>query len=492
MIFAVLATIAAFALYSFHRIFLLSLWLKYRNQEPVVPDGFDGSHHNLPHVTVQLPLYNELFVAERLIRSAAELDYPVDKLEIQVLDDSSDETRELVDRVVGELREAGTDIVCVRRPNRDGFKAGALSYGLKRAKGSLVAVFDSDFLIPHDFLDKTVPHFHDSKVGMVQTRWEFINESQSFLTKAQSLSLRAHFRVEHLARARSGRFFNFNGTAGIWRSETIDAAGGWQGDTLTEDLDLSYRAQLAGWKFVYLDDVTCLSEVPPTFKAFKTQQHRWMKGMAQVARKLLPVLIRSDVAFKVKAEAFFHFFAPVTYSFTLASFLLLLPLTLIYGGASLDWLRILFAVVLGWTTCSVAVFHYASDRNRPAWNGLLDFAMRFFYLLVVGIGNSLNGSRAVFEGFMGWQSPFVRTPKYGELNLAVNDTKDKTVASTFKYVSSLDPLVAGEVVLLVYAAVTVLAASLNCWAVVPWSALFFVGCAASLGSQLSESVRGSA
>ena len=284
------------SIYGSHRYVMAYLYYKYKGNLPAPRGRFETP----PRVTIQLPVYNEMYVVERLIDAVARIDYPRDRLEIQVLDDSTDETQGIARAKVERLKRHGHDIVYLHRNNRQGFKAGALQEGLKIARGELVAVFDADFVPSPDFLRKSVNYFTDERIGMVQVRWEHLNRDYSHLTQAQAIFLDGHFVIEHTARNRSGRFFNFNGTAGVWRRATIEDAGCWQHDTLTEDLDLSYRAQLKGWQFVYLPEVVSPAEVPVEMNAFKSQQHRWAKGSIQTARKLLPRILRSDLPREVK------------------------------------------------------------------------------------------------------------------------------------------------------------------------------------------------
>ncbi len=402
--FALLLLLSVFGA---HRALMVWLFLRHRRSLRLAPPtGGEG----VPPVTVQLPVYNERYVAERLIRAVAALRYPKDRLEVQVLDDSTDDTVALVAELVAELSDDGVDIVHVRRPERTGFKAGALAYGSERAKGALLAVFDADFIPPPDFLERTVQHFRDERVGMVQVRWGHVNRDYSLLTKAQAVLLDGHFVIEHAARAASGRFFNFNGTAGIWRRAAIDEAGGWQHDTLTEDLDLSYRAQQAGWRFVYLDDVEVPAELPVDMAAFKTQQHRWAKGSIQTARKLLPELLESRLPGHVKAEACFHLTANVSFVLMLA-LSLLMPMTV---AARIDrgWLGT-FAMDLPLfllATLSVCQFYALSQRQlgRTLWEQVRHVPV----VLALGVGMSLNNTRAVLEALSGHDTPFVRTPKY--------------------------------------------------------------------------------
>src|SRR5688572_9872287 len=297
------------AVYGWHRYYLVYLYMRHKESQPVEPASLDP----LPVVTIQLPIYNEMYVADRLIESVCRLDYPHDLLEIQVLYDSTDETCEIAELAVRRHAAQGIDIKYFHRSDRTGYKAGALEAGLQVARGSYIAIFDADFLPKPDFLHRLLPHFADPKVGMVQARWGHINQDYSLLTKIQSILLDGHFVLEHGGRNRAGHFFNFNGTAGIWRRETIGDAGGWQHDTLTEDLDLSYRAQLKGWRFIFVPGLVSPAEVPVEMNSFKSQQHRWAKGSIQTCIKLMPRILRSSQPIGVKAEAFFHLTANFNY-----------------------------------------------------------------------------------------------------------------------------------------------------------------------------------
>jgi cellulose synthase/poly-beta-1,6-N-acetylglucosamine synthase-like glycosyltransferase len=474
-------TLTGFGVYGLHRLHLVALALRHRDRRPVARPLED---FELPSVTVQLPVYNEVFVVERLIRSAAALDYPRDRFEIQVLDDSTDETREIADRCVAEIAVTGLNIRAIRRETREGFKAGALAHGLASATGAFIAIFDADFVPPTDFLLRVMPHFANHQVGMVQCRWGFLNEDESLLTQVQALSLKAHFGIEHLARARSGRFFNFNGTAGVWRKRAIEKVGGWQGDTLTEDLDLSYRAQLAGWRFEYLDDVECPSELPPTVKAYKAQQFRWMKGMAQVARKLLPEILRAPLPLRVKIEAFFHLMAPLTYTVALASFLLLLPLLLTTAASGHDPLRVFYSSTLGITMIIVGAYHLVAEAGARRRSG---FVRRFLALVALGIGNSLNSTRAVAEGLLGHASPFMRTPKYGAKLAAFVGAPG--TSRRFVYQLRMEGLLVAEALLAVYAAATLVASLYYARSTTPWALLFLAGCLFILTAQIRETLR---
>ena len=401
------AVLVVLSVYGSHRYFMSFLYYRYRANLPVPA----GQLERWPKVTIQLPLFNEMYVCERLIDAVCAIEYPRELYEVQVLDDSTDETVAIAQRAVESWRAKGLDIVYLHRENREGFKAGALQAGLATAKGEFVAVFDADFVPDKDFLRKTIHYFSDPKVGMVQVRWEHLNREFSLLTHAQAVFLDGHFVIEHTARNRSGRFFNFNGTAGIWRRQAIFDGGGWQHDTLTEDLDLSYRTQLAGWKFVYLPEVVSPAEVPVEMNAFKSQQARWAKGSIQTAKKLLPRIFRSDLPFPIKLEAFFHLTANVCYPLMVVlSFLM--PLSMVirfrHGWYEVLFLDLPFFVA---ATMSVSSFYMASQKEIGA-----PFVERVKYLpfiMALGIGMCLSQSKAVMEGFIGHQSEFTRTPKHG-------------------------------------------------------------------------------
>jgi len=364
-----------------------------------------------PPVTVQLPIYNEKYVIERLVEAVAAFDYPRELLDIQVLDDSSDETQEVAADCVERYRQLGVPVSYIHRDNREGFKAGALQEGLKTARGEFVAIFDADFIPPADFLRRTVPYFVDQKLAMVQTRWSYINRHYSALTEVEAILLDGHFVIEHSSRFRSGLFFNFNGTAGIWRRIAIEDAGGWQHDTLTEDTDLSYRAQLRGWHFTYLPEIDCPSELPVEMNAFKSQQARWAKGLMQTAKKILPRVLRSDMSGAVKAEAVFHLTANISYPLMVFMSIILLPAMIVrfYQG----WVQVLIIdlpLFLA-STCSISSFYLAAERALypKTWK------RTFLYLplvMAVGIGLSVRNAMAVMEAIIGVKSEFVRTPKY--------------------------------------------------------------------------------
>jgi len=396
-------------LYGLHRYWLVYLFHRHRRDAPQPAGRFE----DLPCITVQLPMFNEGAVAERIIDAACALDYPADKLQIQVLDDSTDGSAELARARAEHWRQQGLDIDYHHRTDRTGYKAGALAAAMPQAKGDYVAIFDADFLPPRGFLKRTIHYFTNPKVGMVQTRWSHLNRDSSLLTRGQAIFLDGHFLIEHTARNRSGVWINFNGTAGLWRREAIEAAGGWEHDTLTEDVDLSYRAQLAGWKFVFLPRVTCPAELPPEINAFKSQQHRWTKGSIQTALKLMPQVLRAKVDWRTKMEAFFHLTSPMVYVYVTLFALLFYPTVYVnlkpLGQG--NWIGVALGIalfVLG--SVSATVFYLASQRaqRRGFWITLLQVPM----LMSIGIGIALNNAMACVEALLGHDTPFVRTPKY--------------------------------------------------------------------------------
>jgi cellulose synthase/poly-beta-1,6-N-acetylglucosamine synthase-like glycosyltransferase len=397
------ATLGLLALYGLHRVGMLARF-RWSREAPRPQESQAGP----PRVTVQLPIFNERTVAVRLIRAALALDYPPELLEIQVLDDSIDDTCTLVDEEVARGRARGIDIQAVRRSDRKGFKAGALDHGQRLAKGELFCIFDADFLPEPDFLRRMVPYFGDPRVGMVQARWGHVNRGDSILTRAESALLDGHFVIEHKVRHDSQVFFNFNGTAGIWRRAAIESAGGWEHDTLTEDLDLSYRAQLAGWKFVYLPRIVAPAEVPPDIAAFKSQQHRWAKGSVQVFKKLGWRILVSDQPLRVKLEAFSHLTGNIGYPCVLM-LAFLLPLSLGLSNVFPHWMHLLLFCTC---TLSVIVFYEASQRaiGRPLPARMFDT----FAAIALGIGMCVSQTRAVIEGLLPGTGVFVRTPKKGD------------------------------------------------------------------------------
>lgn len=369
----------------------------------------------LPHVTIQLPLYNESYVVERLIDAVVKIEYPKEKLEIQVLDDSNDDTVEKAAQKVAFYREKGFDIMHVRREDRVGFKAGALDYGLKSAKGEFIAIFDADFLPDSQFLLDGIQYFHDEKVGVVQTRWTYVNEGYSLLTKVQTIMLNTHFSVEQSGRNKSGAYINFNGTAGIWRRDCIDDAGGWEADTLTEDLDLSFRAQMRGWKFSYVRDIESPSELPITLPGYKAQQFRWSKGAAECARKNIPSLLRSKMTSSwAKWVGVFHLLNSSVYLLVLSFILLSFPIA--YSLHQLpegSWIFQMIPLFLVSNFLLFCVFIGGNlVKKKLKWYEVPLFPLLMIVFLILNMGISLYMAIGILEGYAGKKSEFVRTPKF--------------------------------------------------------------------------------
>ncbi len=407
--FAVLLVLCSYGLHRAHMVFLV--W-RHREKLAGFAKTIPVAEDQLPRVTIQLPLYNEATVTGRLIEATGRMDYPHDLLEIQVLDDSSDETRMIAQRAVEALQAQGVDAVYVRRPDRHGYKAGALDYGLKTAKGELVAVFDADFVPQPNFLREVVGHFQDPKTAVVQTRWGHMNREHDLLTGLQALMLDGHHLVENRARHGAGCFFNFSGTGGIWRRVAIDDAGGWEHDTLTEDLDLSYRAQLAGWRFVYRPDVITPSELPEDMSALRAQQFRWAKGTVQTARKLLPRILAADVGTKQHVEACFHMTPHFAYPLMMLLTILLLPALILLPAVDYGSMLLVDLPLCLGATGSLVTFYVVAERaqGRSAWGAVAKMPA----LIALGTGLSPHLSKAVFEGLRSMSGEFVRTPKRGE------------------------------------------------------------------------------
>jgi cellulose synthase/poly-beta-1,6-N-acetylglucosamine synthase-like glycosyltransferase len=408
MLIPYFAVMILLSVYGLHRYTLCYHYFKYRkNYRPDPPRRFS----ELPCVTVQLPVFNEQFVIDRLIEAVCAMEYPREKLEIQVLDDSTDETQQVASAIVDRYRALGHNIVYIHRTNREGFKAGALDNGLHIAKGEYIAIFDADFVPPQDWLMRVIHHFAEPEIGMVQTRWTHLNRNYSMLTQIEAILLDGHFVLEHGARDRAGEFFNFNGTAGMWRREAISDGGGWQHDTLTEDTDLSYRSQMAGWKFKYLPDIECPSELPIEMTAFKTQQARWAKGLIQTSIKILPRVWRSKAPMRVKIEAVYHLTANLSYPLMVIMSALLIPAMIcrFYQG----WFQMLLIDFPLFTASSfsIAVFYLMSQREifPKTWKRTFYFLP---FLMAVGIGLTVTNTKAVMEALFGIKSAFVRTPKY--------------------------------------------------------------------------------
>jgi cellulose synthase/poly-beta-1,6-N-acetylglucosamine synthase-like glycosyltransferase len=460
------AVMVVLSIYGLHRYKLVWQYYHYRkNATHQPPSRFE----QLPRVTIQLPIYNEQFVIDRLIESVCRLEYPRDLLEIQVLDDSTDETQQVAQLIVDRYRTLGYPIVYLHRTNRTGFKAGALQEGLKSATGEFIAIFDADFVPRPDWLLRTIHHFAEPTIGMVQTRWTHLNRDYSFLTQVEAILLDGHFVLEHGARSRAGLFFNFNGTAGIWRRCVIDQAGGWQHDTLTEDTDLSYRAQILGWKFKYLQDIECPAEVPIEMTAFKTQQQRWAKGLIQTSKKILPRVFRADVPFRTKVEAWYHLTANISYPLMVVLSVLLMPAMIIrfYQGWW-EMLYIDFPLFLA-STFSISSFYLVSQKELYPRRWLRTF-LYLPFLMALGIGLTITNTIAVMEALFGIRSPFTRTPKY---RVQKRGEKSKGAAKYRKrlgIIPFLELLVGGYFVLCIWYAV----ANEN-YFTVPFLLLFVVG-----------------
>lgn len=403
------------SVFGFHRYYTVYVYRKFKDKIAVPKSLFN----TLPKVTIQLPIFNERYVVTRLVDAVAKIRYPRELLEIQVLDDSTDDTVVIARKKCAEVKATGINIKYIHRTDRTGFKAGALDNGQKVAEGEFIAVFDADFLPSEDFLEKTINFFTDEKIGMVQTRWDHINRNYSILTESQSILLDGHFMIEHTARCRSGKFFNFNGTAGIWRKSTIADAGGWQHDTLTEDLDLSYRAQLAGWQFIYLPNVTVPAELPIEMSSFKSQQFRWAKGSIQVFLKLFKKILASNtINWRVKLEAFFHLGANFSYVL-MAVLAILMPINIMLRYRQ-GWQEIFMfdLPIFILATASIVFFYFYSEvmviNETLSVNHRSKISPLYYlpFTISIGIGLTVNNCRAVFEALFKKETPFIRTPKY--------------------------------------------------------------------------------
>lgn len=464
ILFVYIFSLTVLFVFGSHGFIMIYYYLKYRSKKSQAVREISS----YPVVTVQLPVYNELYVVGRLIDASCAMVYPKEKLEIQVLDDSTDQTVEVVAKHVEKYRRQGFDIKQIRRNNRVGYKAGALKEGLAVARGEYVAIFDADFVPRQEFLLKTIPYFiADEKIGMVQTRWEHLNSEYSLLTRTQAMALDGHFVIEQAVRNKVGFFINFNGTAGVWRKSCIEDAGNWQADTLTEDLDLSYRAQLRGWKFKYLNNVTSPAELPSEINALKSQQFRWTKGAIETARKILPFVWKSKLPLGIKIHATFHLTNNLVFPFIVLAGILNVPLVFIkHGGLHDSYFT--FMSVFVFAFLGSFMFYLFSQKDVYA-----DWRRRLFLfpLFMAGsMGFAVNNSRAVLEGLFKKKSEFVRTPKY-----SIKDKKDSWTDK--KYVPiKISSTVIIEIVLAVYCLFGV-ASSLYFLeiAAVPFQLLFFLG-----------------
>jgi cellulose synthase/poly-beta-1,6-N-acetylglucosamine synthase-like glycosyltransferase len=461
--FAILGTLAVYGAYRIKQV--IDFW-RYRNFVPE-PSG-RYAEADLPVITVQLPLFNELYVVDRLLKAVTAFDYPREKLEIQVLDDSTDETIRVAEAVVAKYAEQGFDIHYIHRADRTGFKAGALENGNKSAKGELLAIFDADFVPKPDCLRKLVDFFTDPMVGCAQMRWAHINGKYNLLTRLQTIMLDGHFVVEQTTRNRTGGFFNFNGTAGIWRRKAIEMSGGWQHDTLTEDTDLSFRAQLMGWKFVYLLDEEAPAEIPVEINAFKAQQRRWAKGVMQVGLKLYPRIWLAPLPLRVKLEMFFRLTGNISYPLMIVASFLQFPLLLVRYNQPFYHLMVLDLPLLFFSSISVVLFYgsavwYLDEKRAPR---LLHLPL----VMGLGIGLAFSNARAVLEALLGVKSDFVRTPKY-----RVEDAADATwKRKKYKRKRGLLPLL--ELSFAIYFLLAIAySARLHMWGTIPFLLLFFFG-----------------
>jgi cellulose synthase/poly-beta-1,6-N-acetylglucosamine synthase-like glycosyltransferase len=429
-------TLAILAVYGMYRYVQIVVYYRHHHKAHVPA----GKFTELPPITVQLPMFNEMYVAQRVIEGACQIDWPRDKTQIQVLDDSTDESAEIARACCDRMRRLGHNIRYVHRTSRTGYKAGALAEAMPEVTGEFIVIFDADFVPTRDMVRKCIDFFTDPNVGCVQTRWDHMNRSQSMLTRSQAIFLDGHFMVEHISRNRSGRFMNFNGTAGMWRRKAIDDAGGWQHDTLTEDMDLSFRAQLRGWQFVYLPDVLAPAELPPEMSSFKQQQHRWTKGQVQTAVKLLPSILQAPLPWHVKIEALFQLTCTISYIPAILLSLVLFPVWNVdpeLFRTSGVLIPLVVASFFGLLTCSAGTFYMLSQK--AAGRSTFTTMLMVPWLMALGMGIAVINGVAVLEGLFGRRdTEFVRTPKYG----TASGTKDwKKRAGAFKVKRSIVPVV---------------------------------------------------
>ena len=449
-------------LFSLEAIYLSFKFIRHHRRMNLNPDNnFE------PVVTVQLPIYNELYVAKRLIEVVCSLDYPGEKLEIQVLDDSIDETQDICKQEVLRHQNLGHNIVYIHRTDRSGYKAGALKNGLRQARGELIAIFDADFIPLPDFLRRTVRYFSDDKIGMVQTRWDHLNEEFSLLTRVQAFGLSGHFVVEQNGRNAAGYFINFNGTAGVLRKKCIEDAGNWQADTLTEDLDLSYRAQMKGWKFIYLNDVVTPSELPAEINALKGQQYRWTKGAVETARKILPQLWKSNLSLRIKVHSTFHLTNNFVYPFILILAILNLPVVLI--KARVPESGIYFAIFTFFLISFLGSFIFYSVSLKHIYSDWKQRLLMFPVFMAGSMGFSINNTRAVIEGLLNYKTPFIRTPKYKLIG------KEGSFSGKIYHMAP-DKTVIFELLMALYSSVGIVVAFYYLeLGIIPFMSLFFFG-----------------
>jgi cellulose synthase/poly-beta-1,6-N-acetylglucosamine synthase-like glycosyltransferase len=459
-------SLSVLLLFGLQSLVMIYYYHKTLNLKRVIPPMPDPA----PFVTIQLPIFNELYVIDRLVESVCAIEYPKDRMEIQVLDDSTDETVEVVRQIVARYAAQGFDITHIHRTNRTGYKAGALKEGLATARGEFIAIFDADFVPKPEFLQQTISHFFGGeKVGMVQTRWEHLNEDYSYLTRAQALALDGHFAIEQQVRNKSGFFINFNGTAGVWRKEAIYDAGNWHYDTITEDTDLSYRAQLRGWKFIYLNDVTSPAELPAEINAFKAQQFRWTKGTIEVAKKILPEVWKSNLPLIVKVQSTFHLTANVVFPFIILVAILNVPLVIIKNMMpQYGWY---FDLMVIFTIASMSTFAFYTYAQRAIHEDWRKRILLFPLFMAGSMGLAINNTRAVLEALFNKKSEFVRTPKFkveksGDTSWQSNKYKSKKINRT-------------AFVELGFAAYFLLGIGISLWcheiAAIPFQLMFFLG-----------------
>lgn len=449
--------------FGLHGFVMIYYHRKYGHKIPVPKDNLTED----AIVTIQLPLYNEMYVVERLINAVCAIDYPKDKMEIQVLDDSTDETTSIVAKAVEAKKNEGFDISHIRRGSREGFKAGALKEGMKIAKGEYIAIFDADFIPQKEFLKRTLSYFTDDKVGMVQTRWEHLNGDYSIITKAQALALDGHFVIEQTVRNKSGFFINFNGTGGVWRKQCIEEAGNWHADTLTEDLDLSYRAQLIGWRFVFLKDFTSPAELPAEINALKNQQFRWTKGAVETAKKILPLVWKSKIPLRVKLQSTFHLTNNLVFPFILLAAILNVPLIFIKNSGSHEAYFAIMSLFVMASVSSFLFYLYSQKEIRTDWRKKI---VLFPLFLAGSMGLAVNNSRAVFEGLMNRKSEFVRTPKFKQ-----ESDKDAFVGNKYQS-KKISFSVYVEAILAVYCLIGLFSSIYFLeLASIPFQILFFLG-----------------
>jgi cellulose synthase/poly-beta-1,6-N-acetylglucosamine synthase-like glycosyltransferase len=420
---------------------LLKAYRKHKRDKVILPPLKDGD--DFPFVTIQLPIFNELYVVDRLLDNITKLDYPRDRFEIQVLDDSTDETVNHAAMKVQSYLNEGFNIYHIHRVNRQGFKAGALKEGMKTAKGEFIAIFDADFLPNPDFLKRSLPYFSEQNIGVVQTRWEHLNEDYSLLTKLQAFQLNVHFTVEQAGRCEAGHFLQFNGTAGIWRTRTIEEAGGWHSDTLTEDLDLSYRAQMKGWKIKYVEDITCPAELPAEMHGWKSQQFRWMKGGAENSRKLIPFILNSNLPLSTKFHACMHLMASGI--FLIIFWVALISVPVLYAMDDLELKATFLGFCLLGTLSVMALFYEANNmmcwQEKSTSQKLLRFLFLFPAFTALSMGLSLHNSIAVIQGWIGKKSSFVRTPKFNIQSLKDTLKRNNYVIQKISWTTWIDALV---------------------------------------------------